>query len=54
MTEYIKDCPICDNKCYSKEMDNKYFIECRVCDLSSRYFEDHIEAMKYWNTRVKP
>lgn len=55
MTEEIKNCPMCDGKCYFIDHGvSSYwgYIECRCCLLSSPYFDNYYEAIKYWNKRV--
>jgi len=55
-TGEIKDCPMCDGKCYLIEQGvstDHCFIQCRNCGLSTPYSNDHIKLIKYWNTRVE-
>ena len=51
----IKDCPLCDGKCYLIEhgvSTTQCFIECRECGLNTSYSNNHIELIKFWNTRA--
>lgn len=48
----ISDCPFCDDFCYLIEGEGRYYIECKKCMVSSRYFSDDKEAIRFWNRRA--
>lgn len=65
MTEQIKYCPFCGSEgeigqhsmnigdSLNKNIFTRFFITCKNCLIETQYFEKQIDAINFWNRRVR-
>ena len=55
MTEKLKKCPFCGGEAKIVRVMNdypNYVIQCNECRLTTKWYADKKELIKYWNTRA--